>query len=84
VNGMRQSILSRLLSNPEPLAVEERIRHFKLKPDRADVIVPAGKIYLAIMEWAGIRKIFVPKFGLADGLILNMFREFEKIDEKLA
>jgi exopolyphosphatase/guanosine-5'-triphosphate,3'-diphosphate pyrophosphatase len=76
--------LSRLLSNLEPLEVAERIRRFKLKPDRADVIVPAGKIYLAIMEWAAIRKIYVPKFGLADGMILNMYRKYEKIDSKLA
>jgi exopolyphosphatase/guanosine-5'-triphosphate,3'-diphosphate pyrophosphatase len=62
--------------------VDERIREYKLKPDRADVIVPAGKVYLAAMEWAGIRKIYVPKFGLADGLMLDMYREYEKIDSK--
>lgn len=70
--------LARLLSDLEPLEVAERVRKFKLKPDRADVIVPAGKIYLAIMEWAGIRKIHVPRFGLADGLILDMYRKAEQ------
>jgi exopolyphosphatase/guanosine-5'-triphosphate,3'-diphosphate pyrophosphatase len=76
--------LARLLSDLEPLEVAERARKFKLKPDRADVIVPAGKIYLAIMEWAGIRKIHVPRFGLADGLILDMYRKAEFSDSNPA
>jgi exopolyphosphatase/guanosine-5'-triphosphate,3'-diphosphate pyrophosphatase len=74
--------LAQLVASLDSLAVDERIREYKLKPDRADVIVPAGKVYLAAMEWAGIRKIYVPKFGLADGLMLDMYREYEKIDSK--
>jgi exopolyphosphatase/guanosine-5'-triphosphate,3'-diphosphate pyrophosphatase len=72
--------LDQLVTGLAALDVEERIREFKLKPDRADVIVPAGKIYLEVMKWADIRKIYVPKFGLADGLILNLYREYENID----
>lgn len=69
--------LSQLLTALGCLTVEERMQSFKLKPDRADVIFPAGSIYLQIMKWAGIRTIHVPKFGLADGLILHMCRQHE-------
>ena len=48
---------------------EERIRVFKLRPDRADVIIPASKIYLSVMKWAGIKKLYVPQIGLSDGII---------------
>jgi exopolyphosphatase/guanosine-5'-triphosphate,3'-diphosphate pyrophosphatase len=71
--------LSQLLTQLSSLTIEERIRTFKLKPDRADVVVPAGNIYLQIMKWAGIRAIHVPKFGLADGLILQLCRQHERI-----
>jgi len=49
--------------------VEQRIRELALRPDRADVIIPALDIYLKIMKWAGIRKIYVPEIGLADGIV---------------
>ena len=53
--------------------VDERIRLLGLRPDRADVIIPAMDIYLSVMKWAGIRTIFVPKIGLADGLIHMLY-----------
>ena len=51
----------------------QRITELGLNPDRADVIIPATKIYLYAMKWSGARKIFVPKIGLADGLIKNLY-----------
>lgn len=48
---------------------EERVNLLGLKPDRADVIVPATEIFKNIMNWAGIRHIYVPTIGIADGLI---------------
>jgi exopolyphosphatase/guanosine-5'-triphosphate,3'-diphosphate pyrophosphatase len=58
--------------------VEERIRIYKLKDDRADVIVPALRIYVNIMRWAEIDEIYVPKIGLADGLIQSLYEEIKK------
>ena len=58
------------------LSYEERIMQLDLNPDRADVIIPATKIYLSIMEWSGANKIFVPKIGLADGIVKQLY--FEK------
>jgi exopolyphosphatase/guanosine-5'-triphosphate,3'-diphosphate pyrophosphatase len=42
---------------------------YHLREDRADVIVPALLIYINVMNWADADEIFVPKIGLADGLI---------------
>lgn len=55
--------------------LEERIRIYKLREDRADVMVPALQIYINVMRWAGIEEIYVPKIGLADGLIQSLYEE---------
>jgi exopolyphosphatase/guanosine-5'-triphosphate,3'-diphosphate pyrophosphatase len=54
------------------LTIEERMLRYKLKRDRADVIVPALLIYSHLMKWGGIQEIYVPKIGLADGLIHHL------------
>ena len=56
--------------------LEERIRVMHLRPDRADVIIHASKIFRSIMEWGNIDKIHVPQFGLADGLVHLMHDNF--------
>ncbi|WP_321533099.1 hypothetical protein [uncultured Desulfuromonas sp.] len=72
--AMSREQLKKVYLKLKVLDENERVSRFKLKPSRADVIVPAAKIYLAAMKWAGIEKIFVPKFGLADGIILELHR----------
>ena len=52
---------------------EERITQLDLNQDRADVIIPALRIYLSAMKWSGAKHIFVPKIGLADGIIKSMY-----------
>lgn len=54
---------------------QERIERLDLKPDRADVIVPAAKIFLTIMKNADIEKVFVPQIGLSDGLVHEMYEK---------
>jgi exopolyphosphatase/guanosine-5'-triphosphate,3'-diphosphate pyrophosphatase len=56
--------------------VEERMEIWQLNPDRADVIVPAAKIYLAVMKAADIKEIIVPQIGLADGIVHKLHEEF--------
>jgi exopolyphosphatase / guanosine-5'-triphosphate,3'-diphosphate pyrophosphatase len=51
------------------LSLAQRITLYRLREDRADVIVPALLIYINVMRWADAGEIFVPKIGLADGLI---------------
>ena len=55
------------------LSLEERINTYALRPDRADVVVPALLIYINAMRWSGAEEIYVPKIGLADGLIHHLW-----------
>lgn len=55
------------------MSYQERISELSLNPDRADVIIPATKIYLSAMKWSGARKIYVPKIGLSDGIIKSLY-----------
>jgi exopolyphosphatase/guanosine-5'-triphosphate,3'-diphosphate pyrophosphatase len=57
--------------------VEQRIKELALRPDRADVIIPALDIYLKIMKWAGISKIYVPQVGLADGIVRILYDRYK-------
>ena len=55
------------------MSYDDRISELSLNPDRADVIIPATKIYLSAMKWSGARKIYVPKIGLSDGIIKSLY-----------
>ncbi len=55
----------------------QRITQLGLRPDRADVIEHACKIYLKCMKWAGVRKILVPQSGLADGIIEKLYDSYK-------
>lgn len=55
------------------LSYEQRISELGLNADRADVIIPAIKIYLNAMKWSGARNIYVPKIGLSDGIIKALY-----------
>ncbi len=55
-------------------SVEERMHLYNFRRDRADVIVPALQIYTSVMKWAGAEEIYVPKVGLADGLIKMQYK----------
>ncbi|WP_430468324.1 Ppx/GppA phosphatase family protein [Winogradskyella ouciana] len=54
---------------------EERITKLNLNQDRADVIIPATRIYLSAMKWSGAKDIYVPKIGLSDGIIKSIYYE---------
>ena len=55
------------------LTYDQRIAEMGLNPDRADVIIPATRIYLNAMKWSGARQIYVPKIGLSDGIVKAMY-----------
>lgn len=58
--------------------LDERIEKLGLRPDRADVIVPAAKIFLFILKIIKSNSILVPKIGLADGLIYQLYEQHKK------
>ncbi|MGE7775719.1 exopolyphosphatase [Chitinophaga sp. NPDC101104] len=60
-------------------SVEERIHLYNLREDRADVIVPALQIYVNVMRWTDIEEIYVPKIGLADGLVRSLYKEISAL-----
>jgi len=59
------------------LPLSNRIKDLGMRPDRADVIVPAAQIFLTIMKWAKIDSIYVPKIGLSDGLIHILYKNYK-------
>ena len=59
------------------VSLDDRINIYKLKEDRADVIVPALQIYINVMRWAGAIEIYVPRIGLADGMIQHLYEEIK-------
>lgn len=59
-------------------SIEERMHLYNIRRDRADVIVPALQIYTSVMRWAGAQEIYVPKIGLADGLIRMQYSKYSK------
>lgn len=65
--------LQELYDQLSPLTPEQRMKEFNLKADRADVIVPAAKIFLTIAETVKAQYVHVPVIGLADGIIDNLY-----------
>ncbi|MCU0328141.1 MAG: exopolyphosphatase [Chitinophagales bacterium] len=61
------------LNQMQGMTVDERIFYYKFNPDRADVIVPALKIYTKVMKLAGLNEIYIPKMGLSDGIIKELY-----------
>jgi len=60
------------------MRLDVRIDRVGLRPDRADVIVPAARIFIRILKWTGINIIIAPKIGLADGLVLLQYKEMKE------
>ncbi|MBP1909879.1 Ppx/GppA phosphatase family protein [Methanolobus bombayensis] len=55
--------------------LEQRITKLGLRPDRADVIVPASRIYHSVMKWSDIGYMHVPKLGLAEGIVHVLYKK---------
>ncbi|UKT65556.1 Ppx/GppA phosphatase family protein [Pedobacter mucosus] len=67
--------LNALYNKLTSYSLKERINILGLNTDRADVIIPACEIYLTLMKWTGIKQIYVPKVGMADGIIKLLIEE---------
>ena len=73
--------LSSLLKNLKSYTYNERITELNLNQDRADVIIPATRIYLSAMKWSRAKHIYVPKIGLSDGIIKSLY--YETVSSKI-
>ncbi|MBD2717064.1 hypothetical protein KBK19_18605 [Microvirga sp. STR05] len=75
--------IATVLDHLTSMSMDERVNVAMLNPDRADVIVPAGHIYLSAMEWANISQMIVPDIGLKDGMLQTLFEDhFDEIRPK--
>lgn len=72
--------LSSYYQNIKNYTYQERIKHFNMNSDRADVVLPATKIYLSAMKWAKAKNMYVPKIGLSDGIIKSLYNEKKAFD----
>lgn len=57
-------------------SLQDRIEILGLNPDRADVIIPAGRVFLTVMKTAAIERLCVPQIGMADGLIHLLYENY--------
>lgn len=67
----------------DSFTINERIKDLGFNPDRADVIIPATELFLKIMKWTRAKKIIVPKIGVSDGIVhqlYNLYREGSLVD----
>jgi len=60
------------------MSLGDRIQILGLKPDRADVIVPATEIFLFILNKTSIKEIYIPQFGLSDGIVHELYQKNKK------
>jgi len=67
--------LSSLYHKLSSYTYEERITELDLNQDRADVIIPAARIYLSAMKWSSAKHLYVPKIGLSDGIIRSIYNK---------
>ena len=63
------------------ISMEDRMKQYNMREDRADVIIPALQIYTSVMRWAGSDEILVPKIGLTDGLTRHLWEEVQNNKE---
>ncbi|WP_445384687.1 Ppx/GppA phosphatase family protein [Robiginitalea sp. IMCC44478] len=57
------------------MSYEQRVRDLGLNPDRADVIIPAARIFVLAAKWSKAKRIHVPQIGLADGIIRKLYEK---------
>ena len=55
------------------LTYEQKITELGINPVRADVVIPATKIFLSAMKWSTEKRIYVPKIGLSDGIVKSVY-----------
>ncbi len=70
--------IRKLKKTLEGMTYEERMAKYYLNPDRADVIVPACEVFSSVMGWAGLSQIYVPKMGLKEGIVQELYQKHTK------
>jgi len=74
---LKKRKLKRICKQLKNLSFDEKIAKLGLRPDRADVIVPATELFLLALNKSGCKEVIVPKVGLADGIIHQLYDEYK-------
>ncbi|WP_026464718.1 Ppx/GppA phosphatase family protein [Adhaeribacter aquaticus] len=69
--------IEEIVEQLEVMSMEDKLSVLLLNPDRADVIVPASRIYLSAMKWAKIESMLVPTVGLKDGILHALYEKYK-------
>ena len=69
---------NKIFKELESVSYFDRMIKYSLNPDRADVILPASRIFLKAFEWTSASKIYVPRVGLSDGIIKHIYEDLNK------
>lgn len=77
---MKKGKIKRIYKQLKNLSFDEKIAKLGLRPDRADVIVPATELFLLALSKSGCKEVIVPKVGLADGIIHQLYDEYKSSD----
>ena len=72
---MSRITFNKIFKQLETINYYDRMVKYSLNPDRADVILPASKIFLKAFEWTSASKIYVPRLGLTDGIIKDIYED---------
>ena len=75
-NILPVSNLQQIHDEMKPMTINERIAHYGLKADRADVIIPAAEIFLTVAQALKCKEIHVPNISLADCIIDGLYKKF--------
>jgi exopolyphosphatase/guanosine-5'-triphosphate,3'-diphosphate pyrophosphatase len=73
-NVLQQDELVRITDVLKKLSLQQRIADLKLRPDRADVIMPAGALLCAILKESGVQRLVIPGVGLREGLLIDTYQ----------
>jgi exopolyphosphatase/guanosine-5'-triphosphate,3'-diphosphate pyrophosphatase len=76
-NSVTISEIDSTIRKIEPYSIHDRVVKLELRPDRADVIVHAGKIYSRCMQWSGAKEMVVPQVGLPDGIVSQLYSDYK-------
>ncbi len=76
-NTITRLQLKNAVGELEKHSYDERIERFTLRPDRADVIIPAARIFNNIMKWGNLEYLIAPQIGLVDGLAIELYKKYK-------
>jgi exopolyphosphatase/guanosine-5'-triphosphate,3'-diphosphate pyrophosphatase len=76
-NSVTISEIKSTIRKIEPYSIHDRVVKLGLRPDRADVIIHAGKIYSRCMQWSSAKEMIVPQVGLPDGIVSQLYSDYK-------